>query len=372
MAKDPVTQSAISARQGSQAQFFQVLQASSNEDKYQPNLQEILKEMKFQDQIERLLEDDLDYEFLSIPYIGRSGRTRNYATWLQDYKEYLEPITSEPDDYLQKDTVCMDIVNIFNDSTSEQDLFLNISKYFGQNIDHMSNILNVAFVRPSQIVKRLVVSDIYELVSKVSKRAEQLQELNSILLAEIKKMNSLVPVTLDCYIKGLLDICGDVDSSFDATILSAHLDSYFHHIRERKVNSPCDETFQEVIDSIQKHSAQLCALNLNASTLKSSMDESIVAMAGFTSYQQKLTREIKSAWPYPNKYLKRQKLEALNKLVELQNLGVSATNAVDIIRDLYPVAVQKGKMSQRMHDLLNSFQQADSCSSETKRACKVF
>lgn len=338
-----------------QSQFFESSIASQPVSVDLQVLQSILKQTKLKETVGELLEDDFTLEILSMPVIGRKGRTRDYSSWVADYKEYLDDITSPMDTYLTDDTVCSDIVNIFQRCSADEDLFFTLKEYFESG--DPQNILMVQFTNPQQTVKRLTVDRIYSLVNTIWEILRQKQALLDAIAALRKTCHS---EKQSIYIKGILGICDNLQY-IPTQPLHSLLCGYFNLVRDTIYNSSTVKADCEMLKKIEKLSSDLDVLcspfriteSLNVQCLE---DANNSVFSEITKYQTKLDREIRSFWPYPNKDLKRQKFEALTKLLDLQKLGVPVSQGIDIIRDICPIAVQKGKLSSRMYDLLRDVQ----------------
>lgn len=76
----------------------------------------------------------------------------------------------------------------------------------------------------------------------------------------------------------------------------------------------------------------------------------------FRSYQRKLTKEINSIWPFPNKQLKRKKHQVLELIDILAEAGVPYSVLIPKIREHFPQVVARGELSSRMHDLFNDLE----------------
>lgn len=76
----------------------------------------------------------------------------------------------------------------------------------------------------------------------------------------------------------------------------------------------------------------------------------------FYSYQRKLTKEINSIWPFPNKPLKRQKLHVLELINILVEADTPLSMVIPKIREYFPKIVVRGELSSRMYDLLHGLE----------------
>jgi O-acetyl-ADP-ribose deacetylase (regulator of RNase III) len=70
----------------------------------------------------------------------------------------------------------------------------------------------------------------------------------------------------------------------------------------------------------------------------------------------RLTKEVNSSWPYPNKDRKREKIQALDFLLKKTDKGENAAPTIEALKQKFPNAL-RGKISSRTSDLVQSIEQ---------------